>query len=129
MTSSRTVPNLRLHTQDPETRLVRTVLASERLLDVLPQDRLDELCQAHASAEAALAAARALPVPADDLTAELDAAHRAGKPIDAAALVARLGAAQAAKDNRDAALRLLATFPSRYSGEIVRLIVNATDDL
>jgi hypothetical protein len=123
---ARKIPNLRLHAQDPETRLVRTVLASERLLGVLPQDELDALCTAHAAAEAAVVAARELPVAGDNIEAELDAAHRAGKPTDVAELVARFGAAQAARDHHAAAVRLLGTFPGRYTDDIIRLIVNHT---
>src|SRR4051794_19470324 len=117
------VPALRLHLQDSETKLVRTVLGSARLLGVLPADERDHLFQAHAAAEAAVAAARLLP--REDtaaLEAEIDAAHRAGSPIDPAELLARVGAAEAARSHRDSTLRFLESFPGKYAQNIIRLI-------
>jgi hypothetical protein len=122
------LPYLRLPADDPRGGLVRAVLASPRLLAALPADELDTLCTAHASAEAAVKAAQALPAVEDNLEAELDKAHRAGKPTDPAKLITRLGAAQAAKANRDAAVQLLSQFPHRFAQEIISLITDHTED-
>jgi hypothetical protein len=121
---ARTVPNLRLDAQHPDGRLVRAVLASPRLMAAIPAGPLDKLVTAHDAATKAASAARRLPVEDNDFAAEIDAAYRAGRAVDPADLLARMGAAQAATGERKAALRLLGSFPERYEAAMIREIAS-----
>jgi hypothetical protein len=126
--AARTMPDLRLGLHHPHRKLVRAVLDAPRLLAVIPAGPLDDLIAAHDAATTAAAAARQLPVEADDFEAEIDATLRAGSPVDPAELLARMGATQAAREHRDATLRLLDVFPGRFEGEIVNRLVSHLDD-
>lgn len=122
------VPSIHFTTTNPRERLARLVLDSPRLLAVVPADELAPLFAAYNGATKAADAARALRVTGADLRAELDAALRAGDEVDAAALMARIGDAQAAEDNRTRTVALLGSLPRDYVNAIVSVIDAFADD-
>ncbi|SHN62740.1 hypothetical protein SAMN05660350_01087 [Geodermatophilus obscurus] len=123
--SALTLPQgLRFSSRDAHQRTAAAVVNSPRLLAALPAAELAPLFTAYEGATKARAAAQALRVESTDVLAEVDAQLRQGAEIDPAALVARLGEAQAAAARRDQTVALLESLPRRYTDEIAGVIAD-----
>jgi hypothetical protein len=123
--SAQTLPQgLRFSSRDAHQRTAAAVVSSPRLLAAVPAEELAPLFAAYEGATKAREAAKALRLEAADVAAEVDAQLRQGAEIDPAALVARVGEAQAVTARRNQTTRLLEALPQRYTDEIAGVIAD-----
>jgi hypothetical protein len=110
-------------------KLAYAVTRHKRLADLLPADALASLVATYDRAtELADAAARLTPA-ADDVTADVREAVKAGEPVDPAAVVQRIARARAEEAAHREAVQLLRLLSADARRDIVSLIERSEDGL
>src|SRR5687767_8313879 len=98
--------------------LENKVVGSARLLSLIPESELAPKVAAYEAAKRAAKAAVAAPAVLDDVTEEVHTALRAGKDVDAAAVVQRLAQQAAHREARNTAVQFFRSLPEEYKYDV-----------
>jgi hypothetical protein len=111
----------------PEGRLVRAVVKSPRLADMLPEAEIKTALTAYNAARASAEAAKAIPVAEFDPAAMLAPKFEAGETIDPVELIEQLAAMETKNQQRARAVAVIAATPDSYAYKVVALVRASVD--